>query len=89
MNMTREIKYEIKTEHIQALLEGKKLTIDIQGKPRITLIPDRYGVFITMDRFMEIRRKIALQTITQDPEKTLRDIFGDDLYEKVIKKIKT
>ena len=81
----KEIKFEIKTEHIQALLEGKKLAIDEFGKPRITLIPERYGVFLTMDKFAKIRRMILMSIITQDPEKTLREAFGDDLYEKVIK----
>lgn len=77
-----EIKYEIKTEHIQALLEGKELTIDIYGKPRITLIPDRYGVFMTYDTFMELRRNIAMSMLA-DPDTVLRDALGDDLFEKL------
>lgn len=80
----KEIKIEIKTEHIQALLEGKKLVLDYVGQPRITLIPDRYGVFLTFDKFAEMRRKIMMQTITGNTEDVLRDIFGDDLYEKVM-----
>ena len=84
--MTREeIKIDIKTEHIQALLEGKKLVLDYVGQPRITLIPDRHGVFLTFDKFAELRRKIMMQTITGDTESVLKEIFGEDLYEKVMK----
>jgi hypothetical protein len=82
--MERDIKIEIKTEHIQALLEGKKLTLDYAGQPRIVLIPDRYGVFMTFEKLAELRRKIAMNLITSDSETVLRDVFGDELYEKVM-----
>lgn len=80
----KEIKIDIKTEHIQALLEGKKLILDYVGQPRITLIPDRHGVFLTFDKFAEMRRKIMMQTIRSDSESVLKEIFGEELYEKVM-----
>ena len=80
-----EIKIDIKTEHIQALLEGKKLVLDYFGQPKITLIPDRCGVFLTYERFAEMRKKILMYAMTTEPEFVLKEVFGEDLYEKVMK----
>lgn len=73
-----EIRFDIKTEHIQALLEGKKLTLDVMGKPRITLIPDRYGVFITYEKLAELKKSLYF-SYAKDPSKIFEDIFGEDL----------
>lgn len=81
----KEIKLDIKTEHIQALLEGKKLVLDYVGQPRITLIPEKHGVFLTYERFAEMRRKIMMYTINAPTDVVLKEIFGEDLYEKVMK----
>ena len=81
--MEKEIKLDIKTEHIQALLEGKKMVYDIQGLPRITLYPDRYGVFITHDKFLKLRRQIMGSMIVNQ-EGMMREFFGDDIYEEYI-----
>ena len=79
-----EIKINIKTEHIQGLLEGKKLVLQSTNHPTIVLIPDRYGVFMTMDKFAELRRKIAMQVIA-DPDSIFKEALGEDLFEKVFK----
>jgi hypothetical protein len=79
----RDIKIDIKTAHIQALLEGKKLIYDTIGQARIILYPDRYGVFITYEKFAELRHQIGFG-IMADPDKFFREIFGDEMFEKYI-----
>lgn len=80
----KEIKINIKGEHIQALLEGKKCVYVTMGQPRITLIPDRYGVFMTHDKYMELRRKIGMQLLNSSPDDFLKDFFGDLFEDKLI-----
>lgn len=81
--MEKEIKINIKTEHIQSLLEGKKLTYDYVGKPRITLIPDRYGVFLTVEKLAELRRRIGIG-IMVEPYKFFEEFFGKEMADKII-----
>lgn len=83
--MEKEIKIDIKTEHIQALLEGKKMVYKIEGLPIIILYPERYGVFMTHDKFQKIRRELMGNMIT-NPEKMMKEFFGEEVYEKFIKK---
>lgn len=80
-----EIKIDIKTEHIQALLEGKKMVYRIEGLPTVILYPERYGVFMTHDKFQKIRRELMGNMIA-NPEKMMREFFGEDVYEEFIKK---
>lgn len=74
----KEIKMKITTEQIGALLEGKKLTIERMGEYRVEIFPERYGVFMTMEKFAELRRKIAMQTLV-NPEDIFTELFGEDM----------
>jgi len=53
----RHIEQKISEEMLHALFEGKKVVIDYQGQPRITLYPPRYGVFMTYDKYEELVRR--------------------------------
>lgn len=79
----KEIKIDIKTEHIQALLEGKKLTYDNVGQPRITLFPDRYGVFMTYEKLAQLRRKIGWEVMA-DPDGMFKELLGEEMFEKIV-----
>lgn len=82
----KEIKIDIKTEQIQALLEGKKLVYEIVGQPRIVMIPDRYGVFMTYDKIAELRRRIGFQALA-DTEGFFEELLGKEMSEKMFKNI--
>lgn len=80
--MKEEIKIKVTTEHIQCLLEGKKLTIQNTQHPTIHLIPERYGVFMTYEKLEELRRKVFFNIMT-DPDTAMKELFGNEIYEKI------
>jgi ASC-1-like (ASCH) protein len=79
-----KIEIEIKTEQIQALLEGKKLVYEQVGQPTVVMIPDRYGVFMTYEKFAELRRKIGFETLA-DTDGFFKEVLGEEMFEKVFK----
>ena len=54
--MSMEIEHKLTEEQLQALYKGKKLVLDYQGRPRVTLYPPRYGFFMTWEKYAEIER---------------------------------
>lgn len=75
------ITLKIKTKDIQALLEGKKLSIQSYDHPIVELIPERYGVFMTFDKYEKLKRDI-LWNLTSDPNQ-ISQILAD-IFEKTL-----
>lgn len=80
----QDIEFKITTEQLQALLEGKKLVWDVKGQPRVTLYPERWGVFMTATKFEELKRKIGFQALA-DTDGFFKELLGEEMFEKVIK----
>lgn len=52
------IEHKLTEEQLKALFEGKKLVIDLYGRPQITIYPPRYGFFMTWEKYAEIERAV-------------------------------
>jgi len=59
--MEKEIEHQINEEQLQALFQGKKLVLDYQGQPKITLYPPRYGVFMTHEKYVELEQRVRME----------------------------
>lgn len=53
-----KIEHKLTDEQLQALFQGKKLVLDYYDTPMITLMPPRYGVFMTNEKYVELERKV-------------------------------
>ncbi|HMG16561.1 MAG TPA: hypothetical protein VK590_13985 [Saprospiraceae bacterium] len=80
----KELEYKISTEMIQALLEGKKVVFDYAGQPRVTLYPERYGVFMTYNKLTELRQKIGFEAML-DTRRFFEEVLGKEIADKVFK----
>lgn len=69
--MEKKIEHKITEEQLQALFQGKKLVLDYQGQPMITLYPPRYGVFMTHEKYLEMERLVYSRAF-EELEKFLR-----------------
>lgn len=52
--MKKHIEHKITEEQLEALFQGKKLILNYQGLPSVTLYPPRYGVFMTHEKYAEL-----------------------------------
>lgn len=82
--MVKDIEIKIDIEQLRALLEGKKLVIDVMGQPKIIIYPDRYGVFMTYDKFVELRKNIGWQVLA-DTDGFFKELLGEQMFEKIFK----
>ena len=76
-DMEKEIK--LTSEALQALFEGKKLVFD-RPDMRLTIYPDRYGVFMTHEKRHELESMIYGRAFEQAVQ-FLRNLDDEDKKE--------
>jgi len=77
--MIKEKEIKITEEMLHGLFEGKKIVL-AEPDLRITLYPPRYGVFMTYDKLIELKRTLGYQAL-RDTEGFFKEIFGNEMTE--------